>query len=101
MPTDPILSALIHCALFTIDQIPYTFRLIVEVEADWSRSRRAMAASKVKPRLTRLASCSQPDIPDRAMTSNSACQRHCCYLRGAPIVSSCFPVRNWVFSTRA
>ena len=35
MPTDPILSALIHCALFTIDQIRYTFRLIVDVEADW------------------------------------------------------------------
>lgn len=67
MPTDPILSALIHCALFTIDQIPYTFRLIVEVEADWSRSR--WRPPKVKPRLTRLASCSRADISDRAMTS--------------------------------
>ena len=57
MPTDPILSALIHCALFTIDQIRYAFRLIVGVEADLGRSRRAIAGYKVKPRLTRLASC--------------------------------------------
>ena len=69
MPTDSILSALIHCALFTIDQIRYTFRLIVEVEADLGRSRRAITAVPGETQAHTLVSCRRAGILDRAMTS--------------------------------
>ena len=56
------------CVLSKIDQICYTFRLIVDVGADLGFSTRNSGRIKVKPRLKWLVSCRRAGILDRAMT---------------------------------